>query len=122
MTGMPKMIFFALIGVAFCGITASSGRRLRKSCPDLTKPKWSKKITYALTNFIQNQHAIPAYVRRCLPEITAFSCKRMKSREACLAFIWNHETYEGESLFLNRLLLIIIYHYPLLNGHGPWMF
>ena len=94
MNGKSKIIFLTLIGVVFCGA------RLKKSCPNLKKTKWPKKVQLALMNLIHDQQTIPAYMRRCLPEVTDFSCKRLsKRKEGCLAFISNHETYEGESFF-----------------------
>ena len=100
MNGKSKMIFLALIGVVFCGA------RLKKSCPNLKNPKWSKKMQLGLMHLIHDQQTIPAYMRRCLPEVTDFSCKRLsKRKEACLAFISNHETYEGESRFSLTIVL-----------------
>ena len=94
MNGHSEIIFFVFIGVVL------SGARLKQSCPNLKKSRWSKKMQLSFMHLVQNKQTVSEYARRCLPEVNDFSCKRQSSRkEGCLAFISKHETYEGESLF-----------------------
>ena len=47
----------------------------KKLCPDLNRNKWSRGAINALMNQITNQHKIS--LKRCLPEVTDFSCARL---------------------------------------------
>ena len=72
MNGQSKIILLALVGVVLSGVSSTSSK---KSCPDLNRPKWTRGATNALMNLINNQHKIS--LKRCLPEVTDFSCARL---------------------------------------------
>ena len=66
--------FVDFVDIGFVDAALTSDTSLRP-CPDLNRPKWSKGATNALMNSINNQQKIS--LKRCLPEVTDFSCARL---------------------------------------------